>query len=328
MSVESNFPEFAQDAVNLASEKLGAVAVDCSDDFFADKQRLLSDAEPEFHKGRFDAHGQYMDGWESRRRRSGGFDWCVVQLAVPGIIAGFDINTAHFTGNYPPGASIQGASSIDRPTDDDWVELLGEVSLHGNSHHFFAALTHDQPIRWVRLNIYPDGGVARLKVYGQPVADEVKQGAELELSALKLGGKHVAYSDAHYGNPEVICTPGRGVNMGDGWETARRRVPGNEWIIVKLGVPGVIERIEVDTAHFKGNYPGGCSLQAAFMPNLGKDAIVTQAMFWEEVLAYEPLTADAIHPFQVGSDAPVTHVKLNTYPDGGISRLRIFGKAI
>ena len=269
-----------------------------------------------------------MDGWESRRRRSGGFDWCVVQLAVPGIIAGFDINTAHFTGNYPPGASIQGASSIDRPTDDDWVELLGEVSLHGNSHHFFAALTHDQPIRWVRLNIYPDGGVARLKVYGQPVADEVKPGAELELSALKLGGKIVAYSDAHYGNPEVILTPGRGVNMGDGWETARRRVPGNEWIIVKLGVPGVIERVEVDTAHFKGNYPGGCSLQAAFMPNLGKDAIVTQAMFWDEVLAYEPLTADAIHPFQVGSDAPVTHVKLNTYPDGGISRLRIFGKAI
>ena len=328
MSVESNFPEFAQDAVNLASEKLGAVAVDCSDDFFADKQRLLSDAEPEFHKGRFDAHGQYMDGWESRRRRSGGFDWCVVQLAVPGIIAGFDINTAHFTGNYPPGASIQGASSIDRPTDDDWVELLGEVSLHGNSHHFFAALTHDQPIRWVRLNIYPDGGVARLKVYGQPVADEVKPGAELELSALKLGGKIVAYSDAHYGNPEVILTPGRGVNMGDGWETARRRVPGNEWIIVKLGVPGVIERIEVDTAHFKGNYPGGCSLQAAFMPNLGQDAIVPQAMFWDEVLAYEPLTADAINPFQVGSDAPVTHVKLNTYPDGGISRLRIFGKAI
>ena len=328
MSVESNFPEFAQDAVNLASEKLGAVAVDCSDDFFADKQRLLSDAEPEFHKGRFDAHGQYMDGWESRRRRSGGFDWCVVQLAVPGIIAGFDINTAHFTGNYPPGASIQGASSIDRPTDDDWFDLLGEVSLHGNSHHFYAALTHDQPIRWVRLNIYPDGGVARLKVYGQPVADEVKPGAELELSALKLGGKIVAYSDAHYGNPEVILTPGRGVNMGDGWETARRRVPGNEWIIVKLGVPGVIERVEVDTAHFKGNYPGGYSLQAAFMPNLGKDAIVTQAMFWDEVLAYEPLTADAIHPFQVGSDAPVTHVKLNTYPDGGISRLRIFGKAI
>jgi len=116
--------------------------------------------------------------------------------------------------------------------------------------------------------------------------------------------------------------------MGDGWETARRRVPGNEWIIVKLGVPGVIERVEVDTAHFKGNYPGGCSLQAASMPNLGKDAIVTQAMFWDEVLAYEPLTADAIHPFQVASDAPVTHVKLNTYPDGGISRLRIFGKAI
>lgn len=315
-------------AVNLASAKLGAIAVDCSDDFFADKQRLLSDSEPEFHKGRFDANGQYMDGWESRRRRSGGFDWCLIQLAVPGMIAGFDINTAHFTGNYPPGASIQGSASVGRPSDEQWIDLLDEVSLQGNSHHFFNAKSHDQPIRWIRLNIYPDGGVARLKVYGQPVADEVMQGAQLELSALKLGGKVVAYSDAHYGNPEVILTPGRGLNMGDGWETARRRVPGNEWIIVKLGIPGIIERIEIDTAHFKGNFPEGCSLQAAQMPNLGKDAIVTQAMFWDEVLTYRALTADSVHTYKVSSQDPVTHVKLNAYPDGGISRLRIFGTSI
>ena len=315
-------------AVNLASAKLGAIAVDCSDDFFADKQRLLSDSEPEFHKGRFDANGQYMDGWESRRRRSGGFDWCLIQLAVPGMIAGFDINTAHFTGNYPPGASIQGSASVGRPSDEHWIDLLDEVSLQGNSHHFFNAKSHDQPIRWIRLNIYPDGGVARLKVYGQPVADEVMQGAQLELSALKLGGKVVAYSDAHYGNPEVILTPGRGLNMGDGWETARRRVPGNEWIIVKLGNPGIIERIEIDTAHFKGNFPEGCSLQAAQMPNLGKDAIVTQAMFWDEVLTYRALTADSVHTYKVSSQDPVTHVKLNAYPDGGISRLRIFGTSI
>jgi allantoicase len=269
-----------------------------------------------------------MDGWESRRRRGGGFDWCLIQLAVPGMIAGFDIDTAHFTGNYPPGTSIQGSASVERPSDDQRIDLLDEVSLQGNSHHFFDAKSHDQPIRWVRLNIYPDGGVARLKVYGHPVADEVRPGAQLELSALKLGGRVVAYSDAHYGNPEVILTPGRGVNMGDGWETARRRVPGNEWIIVKLGVPGIIERVEIDTAHFKGNFPGGCSLQAAQMPNLGKDAIVTQAMFWDEVLAYRALTADSIHTYEVDSKDPLTHVKLNTYPDGGISRLRIFGTSI
>lgn len=328
MHTEIELPDFARDGVNLASAKLGARAVECSDDFFAEMSRLLSDAEPEFHKGRFDDHGQWMDGWESRRRRSGGFDWCVIELAVPGMIQGFDINTAHFTGNYPPGASIEGSSSRTQPSDADWIPLLDEVALGGNAHHFFAARTHAEPIRWVRLNIYPDGGVARLKVYGQPVADAIAPGAEIELSALKIGARVVAFSDAHYGNPEVILTPGRGVNMGDGWETARRRIPGHEWIIIRLGVPGTIHRIEVDTAHYKGNYPGGCSIQAASMPNLGKDALVTQAMFWDEILPYQPLGPDQIHTYSINSQSSVTHVKLNSIPDGGISRFRVFGSAL
>lgn len=328
MHTEIDTPEFVTQGINLASAKLGAKAIDCSDDFFADKARLLLDAEPEFHKGRFDDHGQWMDGWESRRRRTGGHDWCLIELAVPGTILGFDINTAHFTGNYPPGASIEGSSSRDKPTEDQWITLLGEVALGGNAHHYFASNPHQEPIRWIRLNIYPDGGVARLKVYGQPVSQDAEKGATLELSALKLGGRVVAYSDAHYGNPEVILTPGRGANMGDGWETARRRTPGHEWIIIKLGVPGIVDYIEVDTAHYKGNFPAACSIQAASMPQLGKDALVTQAMFWDEILAYQPLSADNIHTFHINETSPVTHVKLNSIPDGGVSRFRVFGKVL
>lgn len=311
--------------INLASAKLGAKTVACSDDFFAEMARLIQDSEPVFLPGEYDTNGKWMDGWESRRRRSGGFDWCVIQLAVPGIIAGFDVDTRHFTGNFPPGASIEGSTEVECPSaDSQWIPLLDEVSLKGNQQHYFDAIPA-AAIRWVRLKIYPDGGVARLRVYGSPVAPAVASGTELELSSLAFGSRVIGYSDAHYGNPEVILTPGRGVNMGDGWETARRRVPGNEWIVIQLGIPGRITRVEVDTAHFKGNFPAACSLQAAAMPALGQAALVTQSMFWPEVLAPSPLSADAIHPLACQTDDVVTHVKLNTYPDGGISRLRIFG---
>ena len=331
MKIETNLPAFAVNCENLASAKAGAEAIDCSDDFFADKSRLLSDSEPEFYKGWFDDHGQYMDGWESRRRRTTGNDWCLIRLAKPGRIVGFDINTAHFTGNYPPGASIDGSSSEDVPSDDDWQELLEPVSLTGDNQHFFESQFHEKPIRWVRLNIYPDGGVARLKVYGEPDdglgnEDQNTQPSD-ELSALRFGGRVVTYSNAHYGNPEFILTPGRGKNMGDGWETARRRVPGNEWIIIRLGRIGTIERLEIDTAHFKGNYPSGCSLQAALSPHLQEEALVAQAMFWDEVLNYRELTADSIHTFDLKKLGAVSHVKLNIYPDGGVSRVRVFGEA-
>ena len=183
----------------------------------------------------------------------------------------------------------------------------------------------------MRLNIYPDGGVARLKVYGEPVDgrtnDPRYRQPDNELSALKFGGQIVAYSNAHYGNPEFILTPGRGVNTGDGWETARRRVPGNEWIIIKLGRPGIVERLEIDTAHFKGNFPSGCTLQAALSPNLQQEALVAQAMFWEEILDYRELSADSIHSFDIKTLGAVSHVKLNIYPDGGVSRVRVFGQA-
>ncbi len=208
--------------------------------------------------------------------------------------------------------------------------MLPDLSLTGNAHHFLA-VARAGPFNWLRVNMIPDGGIARLRVYGEPHCDwqSRDRSAVHELSALENGGRIVAFNDAHYGSPWSILAPGRGVNMGDGWETRRRREPGNDWIIVELGRPGAIERIEVDTAHFKGNFPESCSIQAALV-NQGTDrSVIVQSMFWQELLGRRKLGMDAVHEFDsdgINALGRVSHVRLNIYPDGGISRLRLFGR--
>ncbi len=324
---ETVLPAWASGACNLASPRMGTEAVRCSDDSFAEMGRMLADAPAVFLPDKFDEFGKWMDGWESRRRRDGGHDWCVIRLGARGTVRGFDIDTSHFTGNYPPAASIWAADSDAEPGDDDWTEIVPSSDLGPSARHFFEA-SAEGPWRWLRLNIYPDGGIARLRVYGEPIADLT--GPDLvELSAFKNGARVLAYNDAHYGDVTAVLTEGRGTFMGDGWETRRRREPGHDWLIVKLAVPGVVERVEVDTAHFKGNVPDRASLQAARL-DWGTDASATvQAMFWPELLGEKKLSADAVHTFEQGELAnlgPVSHIRLNIHPDGGISRLRIWGR--
>lgn len=312
---------------NLASARLGAQATACSDDFFADKARLIQDTAPVFLPDRYDDHGKWMDGWESRRRRSIGHDWCVIKLAVPGRLQRFDVDTTHFTGNYPPGARIEGAGTDTCPEPDSsaWRALTPMLALTGDNRHHADCLDGDTVYRWIRLVIYPDGGVARLRAWGQPHID-IGASDRAELSALIHGGRIVGYSDAHFGNVEAVLTAGRGADMGDGWETARRRVPGNEWLVIALGAAGVIDEIEIDTAHFKGNYPAGVSVQAAAMPtDLSDQALITQAMFWPQLLAYQTLSADTVHRFPIPAGDAVTHIRVNSHPDGGMSRIRAFG---
>lgn len=327
-------PPWAERAVNLASPRLGTAAVRCSDDSFAAMGRMLEDAPAVFRPGVFDEFGKWMDGWESKRRRDGGHDWCVIRLGARGRLAGVDIDTAHFTGNYPPAAALFAADTADEPGEGDWRAILPATPLGPSANHFREIPAEAAgPWRWLRLEIYPDGGVARLRVYGQtePDWDNPATGPDglLELSALANGGRVLAWNDAHYGDVWAVLSAGRGRNMGDGWETRRRREPGHDWLIVALGAPGVVERVEIDTAHFKGNYPAAASLQAA-MVDWGTDASApTQAMFWPELMAQQALGPDAIHSF--GADAlaalgPVSHVKLSIHPDGGVSRLRIFGR--
>ncbi|HJL56015.1 MAG TPA: allantoicase [Arenicellales bacterium] len=332
MSQATDIPEFARHLVNLASPRLGGEALETSDDFFAPKERLLQDSEPVFIADKFDDHGKWMDGWESRRRRGGGHDHVVIRLGTRGIVRGVDIDTRHFTGNYPPQASLQAADSDhDTPVDKlNWRDLHGRTALGPNSHHY-CAIADAQPVSHLRLNIFPDGGVARLRVYGEPLAASsgADPGQVLELSAIANGGRIAGFNDAHYGDPWVILIPGRGINMGDGWETRRRREPGHDWILVRLGTPGVIEQVEVDTAHFKGNYPDQCSIQGALIEGLDDAALGVAAENWPELMPPQKLEMDCQHLFDQSAlrdVGAVNCVRLNIFPDGGISRFRVYGR--
>ena len=326
-----DLPDFAKHHVNLASADFGAKVLDCSDQFFAAADRMLQSSAPIFVVDKFDDHGKWMDGWETRRKRHGGYDFAVIRLGMPGMVKGVDIDTSHFTGNFPPAASIQACRCVGDPDEHtSWTDIVPPTSLKGNSHHFIA-LSEATAWTHLRLNIFPDGGVARLRVYGQPVCDWTTKDPHAlhEVSLLENGGRVVGYNDAHFGTPFRLIMPGRGVNMGDGWETRRRREPGHDWCIIALGHAAAIEKIEVDTAHFKGNYPDRVSLQAAYAPALTDEAIITQAMFWPLLLAEQQTRMDEQHFYegpQVVSLGPVTHVKLNMIPDGGVSRLRIWGR--
>ncbi len=335
-------PEFTHGTINLASARLGARAVRCSDEFFAPLSRMLKDEDAVFIDDKYDDHGKWMDGWESRRKRTPGHDWAIISLARPGRISGFDIDTTHFTGNYPPAASIEAAFVENGEPDDNtkWEEILAKKDLRpgiGEQAHHFFELDNKELCQKVwthlRLHIYPDGGIARLRVYGTPEMDWSKIGDDevIDLAYLFHGGKPLAWSDAHFGHPERMLSPGRGVNMGDGWETARRRGPGHDWAIIKLGHAGVITNITVDTAHFKGNFPEFCELSGANLPEHSGEFTSDQiaaSMNWQTIMHKQKLQADHVHEFGpdvIDSFGPVTHVRFNIHPDGGVSRLRLRG---
>ncbi|MDX3927203.1 MAG: allantoicase [Shinella sp.] len=330
-------PDFAKGAVNLASARLGAKGLFATDEFFAPLSRMLADTPALWQEGVYDENGKWMDGWESRRKRVPGHDHAVIRLAMPGRILGFDVDTSYFTGNYPPHCSIE-ACRFDEGDPDDaarWTEILPKSPLGPGAHHYFELESALKEKIWthLRLHIYPDGGIARLRVFGNAHFDWEKVGPadEVDLAYIFNGAKSVAWSNAHYGVPDQMLAPGRGVNMGDGWETARRRGPGHDWAIIRLGHGGRISRVVVDTAHFKGNYPDTCELLGAWLPghpdHFSEEEIAASAD-WKPILSRQKLQMDHIHEFSgeaVGDIGPVTHVRFAMHPDGGVSRLRLFG---
>jgi len=323
------FEDLRRHYVNLAQPRLGAEVVHATDDFFADKARLIDPAEPMFIPGKYDSNGKWMDGWESRRKRTPGHDWCVIRLGVPGRVAGFEIDTRHFTGNYPPGAEIEVCRSDQRVPEAGWTNVTRRLALNGDDR-VFVPVEHDEPVTHVRLHIFPDGGVARLRVWGRVAKDwsKVDPDERLDLLAMENGGRGIIANDEHYGRIENLTAPGRGVNMGDGWETRRRREPGHDWAVLELGAPGVIDEVVVDTAHFKGNYPDRCFLQAAPAAVGSPEEIAAASERWPLLLPEAKLEADTIHVFRDGlADlGAVRFVRLNIVPDGGVSRLRLIGR--
>ncbi len=336
MTLEKAKNKFSLQYVDLLNEKVGGRALACSDEWFAACVNLVKADEPVFKEGCFVATGQWMDGWESRRsygraaHRCGqhDFDWCVLRLGIPGVIHGVDIDTRHFRGNAPEFAAVEGAWSegvVDEETR--WFDLLPKSPTVAHSHNVFNVAC-DKPCTHLRLNIYPDGGVARLRAYGeaQVMPDHFIEGELIDLASVVNGGRGVACTDMFYSSPSNLLMPNRGINMGDGWETKRRRDDNYNWNIVKLGVSGSIRKVIVDTANFKGNFPDRFSLQATHTDRQDPDAADIE---WQAVIPETPLYADQEHLFikQIVAppDAEFTHVRLNIYPDGGVSRLRVFG---
>ena len=329
-------PDFAVGAVNLASAGLGAEGLYATDEFFAPLARMLSDKPAEFDPDLYDDNGKYMDGWESRRKRVEGHDHAIVRLAMPGRIVGFDVDTRFFTGNYPPACSIEAAYVEDGDPGEAtvWRELLPKSGLGPSAQHFFANDDRDTVYTHVRLHIYPDGGVARLRVYGQAYFDWNKVAAdeEIDLAYIFHGAKSLAWSDAHYGHPDKMLSPGRGENMGSGWETKRRRGPGHDWAIIRLGHAGTIDRVLIDTHFYKGNFPDTCSLQGAYLPDAGdsfSEARISDSESWKTILPRTKMQMDAEQMFDgdaITDIAPVTHVRFAMHPDGGVMRLRLYGR--
>jgi allantoicase len=319
--------------VDLAQERLGGAVLSASDDFFAPKENLLKASRPVFIEGKYTDLGKWMDGWESRRRRTPGFDWCIIRLGLAGRIRGIVVDTSHFKGNYPEQCSLE-AVALDGNVDaeqlahssTEWTEILPPSQLQGDSINLFE-IAAERRFTHLRFKIYPDGGVARLRVYGEVLPDWqrlARRGAELDLAAVEHGGLVLSCSDMFFGHRHNLIMPGRAADMSDGWETKRRRGPGHDWTVIRLGRRGRVRRVEVDTSHFKGNFPESCSLEGCDTEGLEPDDSVA----WKEILPRTRLQAHTRHYFEdeIPDVGPLTHLRFNIYPDGGVSRLRVYGR--
>ena len=311
--------------VDLAARSFGGSVVWANDESFAGRENLIADAEPVFSAGTFGAKGQVYDGWETRRRRDGdgrgpdARDEAIVRLGAPGVVREVVVDTRHFTGNYPVAATVEGAwvegpAPVEALQAASWTPLVERAALSGDTA---TVVPVGSGRRWshVRLGIFPDGGVARLRVRGRVVADPrlITALGTVDLAAAEIGGLVTGCSNLFYGAPQRLLAAGPARSMGEGWETARRRDEGNDWVEVRLAARGVVRVAELDTTWFLGNAPGAARLSRR--DGSGR---------WEPMLD-TALQPDTRHRFVLDGQAPATDVRLDVYPDGGMARLRLWG---
>ena len=297
--------------IDLISERVGGEVVECNDEFFAEAVNLIKAEEPVWKEDLYTDRGKWMDGWETRRRREPGHDWCVVSLGIPGLIERVAVDTSHFTGNYPEEFSLDAS-----PGNDVWSELIPRTTLEGDANATFEVESPHR-VAAVRLNIYPDGGVARLRVEGKPIPSMhiVCPDGPTDLVDARLGGEWLDASDYHYSPPSNLLLPTSSAGMWDGWETRRRRGTGHDWATFRLGLPGMVESFVVDTTHFKGNSPGWVSI------DLSADGVE-----WVTGVDEEPVSADSVNEVALAEPAHARYVRLSLHPDGGVARFRILGR--
>ncbi|MCM3817337.1 allantoicase [Streptomyces sp. DR3-1] len=325
----------ATDLVDLADRRLGAGVIAANDEFFAQRENLLVRERAVFDPEHFGHKGKVMDGWETRRRRGAGpetpfpapeeHDWALIRLGAPGVVKGVVVDTAHFRGNYPQRVSLQATAVEGNPgpeellaSDVKWEELLPPTPVLGHAANGFA-FDVERRFTHLRLCQHPDGGIARLRVYGEVVPDPEWLGllGTVDLAAVLNGGVYEDASDRFYSSPTQIIQPGTSRKMDDGWENRRRRVRDtNDWVRFRLAAQGVIRAVEIDTAYLKGNSAGWVALS-------GRDGEEGE---WYEILPRTRLQPDTPHRFRLATPATATHVRLDAFPDGGVARMRLHGE--
>jgi allantoicase len=322
--------------IDLAAERLGGRVLAANDEFFAPKENLLKASAAVWIEDKYTDVGKWMDGWETRRRRTPGYDWCIVKLGLPGVVHGVVVDTAHFKGNFPEHCEIEACAVDGDPSVSQleagstvWNTLLPKSPLTGDARNPLP-IARSARVTHLRFKIYPDGGVARLRVHGEVVPDWPaieRAGGEIDLAAIEHGGWVIVSSDMFFGSRNNLILPGRSTGMHDGWETRRRRGSGHDWCIVRLGAAGQISRIEVDTSYFKGNFPESCSLEVCSAPRDLTDPKALDTLPWKEILVRTKLEADSLHVYEkeLLEGGQATHVRFHICPDGGVARLRIFG---
>ncbi|MGJ7439937.1 allantoicase [Aquipuribacter sp. MA13-6] len=331
-------PQSRDELVDLASRALGGRVIAANDELFADRRHLIATGPAAWDPTTFGPDGKVYDGWETRRRRGplGSLpgpddnDDAIVRLGAPGTVRRVVVDTAHFTGNYPASASVEALRVDGYPSLDDleaapWTTLVARSPLRGDTENTFdvaggSTWTH------VRLRIYPDGGVARLRVLGEVRPDPRFLEGTVDLLAAQHGGRVVGCSDRFYSSPGNLLRPGVAPTIGEGWETARRRVAGNEWVTFALAAAGVPRVLEVDTTHYVGNPPGAASLRGVDARSASLDDLGA----WVQLVPLTALLPDTVHRFRLrdaGTEVPtVTHVRLDIHPDGGVNRVRLPGE--
>jgi allantoicase len=314
---------------DLALRSYGGSVIAANDESFAERENLINPGPPAFSAHTFGAKGQVYDGWETRRRREPGHDWALVRLGLPGVIRGVVVDTAWFKGNYPPHASVEACAAAGYPSaaeldDAAWTQIVPRSPLRGNAAHEFDVGV-ERRFTHVRLNIFPDGGVARLRVHGEAVPDPALfAGLTMDLAALENGGAITGCSDMFYSSPVNLIAPGLPRNQAEGWETARRRDGGNDWVTLRLAGAGVVRLAELDTTNLKFNAPGSASVRAI---DARRSALEDEAA-WFDLLPRTRLQPDTSHRFRLTGERPATHVRLDVHPDGGLGRLRLHGHLV
>lgn len=347
--------EFAH-LVNLAADVTGTFVLYANDDFFAPKENLIRPDAPVWKEEAYTDRGKWMDGWESQRRRTPGHDDAIIRLGTPGAIHGVLCDTTHFKGNAPQAVSIEicdlpettsvevlnglpvVAFGDEAPEGERvWREVLPRTDIKPDFGNVLPLPLVTGRATHLRLRIFPDGGVSRLRVYGEvlPTPRTFWQPASVDLAAVESGGTVAAVSDQFFGPPSNLLLPGRGVNMGDGWETKRRRTPGSDWCVIKLGRRGVVQRIELDTHFFKGNAPQATLIECLDEAEIGPEALAARlradigaAGGWRTLVGNTPLVQHRKHIIEPARVQVATHLRVHIFPHGGVNRLRLFGFAL